>query len=194
MAAHLTGLTGQSWYTLGRIPDSFLTRENFDALWALRPEEPQKIVMFGKPIEVPRRHQSFGQDYRFSGATAAGSPTPQILLDIQAHLEQEGWRPTQILVNWYSNGHDYIGSHADDENQLVPGAAIASVSFGATRKFRIRGLDKKILKDQELKNGDVLFMCGAFQQECKHEIVKVAGARGERVGRRINVTYRVFNI
>ena len=122
-------LNNESWYTLERIPDCFLTEGTFEALWALRPEEPQKIVLYGKQVEVPRRHQSFEQDYQFAGATVTTSPTPQILLDMKTHLERGAWRPTQILVNWYSNGHDYVASHADDERQLVPGWGHAKVSY-----------------------------------------------------------------
>ena len=189
MAEHISS---QSFLVQGRLPESFLSPAMFNSLWALRPEEAHKIAIYGKEVAVPRRQQSFLQDYTFSGATAKGtSEVPETLQQMQTHLSQKT-AFNQILVNWYENGHDYIGSHADDEPQLATGAPIASVSLGATRTFRIRDKHRKIIKDIDLRHGDVLWMCGEFQKEFKHEIVKVAGAKGLRVKKRINVTFRVF--
>ena len=38
----------------------------------------------------------------------------------------------------------------------------------------------------------VLVMGGRFQKEFKHEVPKIAGGRGQRIGRRINITFRQF--
>jgi alkylated DNA repair dioxygenase AlkB len=54
-----------------------------------------------------------------------------------------------ILVNKYKSGEDYISKHSDDEKNLDDSGVI-SISYGATRKFRIR--DKKtnvIVKDTD---------------------------------------------
>lgn len=90
------------------------------------------------------------------------------------------------------NGYHYIGSHADNEKQLVIGSPIVSISFGGTRTFRIRDKNKKIVKDFELKNKDIIIMGGTMQKEFKHEIVKVNGQKGLNVDKRINITFRQF--
>ena len=47
----------------------------------------------------------------------------------------------------------------------------ASLSCGATRKFRIRNKkDKKIVLDIPLRHGDLVLMKGDFQKEFTHEI------------------------
>lgn len=75
---------------------------------------------------------------------------------------------------------------------MVPLSPILSLSFGATRKFRIRDKNDKIIKDIDLHDSDIIVMCGNMQKEFKHEIVKVSGEKGAKVGKRINITFRQF--
>ena len=76
-----------------------------------------------------------------------------------------------ILVNEYSNGNDYIGAHSDDETKLNSDIGVVSLSFGTTRKFRIRDkTTKKIVKDISMEQGQLLQMTGKFQTEFTHEI------------------------
>jgi alkylated DNA repair dioxygenase AlkB len=97
------------------------------------------------------------------------------------------------LINWYMDGTHYIGTHADDERQLVPLSPIFTASLGATRLFRIRQKeDGKIVKDLYVKNGDILVMGGAMQKHFKHEIVKLSEAKGKLLGPRISLTFRQF--
>ena len=43
-----------------------------------------------------------------------------------------------VLINYYRNGNDRVGSHSDDEKELGPLPSIASVSLGADRLFRLK--------------------------------------------------------
>jgi alkylated DNA repair dioxygenase AlkB len=43
-----------------------------------------------------------------------------------------------VLLNLYRNGVDSMGWHSDDERELGERPVIASVSLGATRRFRLR--------------------------------------------------------
>jgi alkylated DNA repair dioxygenase AlkB len=98
-----------------------------------------------------------------------------------------------ILINWYQDGNHYISKHRDIENGLKKGCTIFSLSFGATRKFRIRKYsDGSIVQDLNLDNGIIIIMGGKMQQHYTHEIVKIAGNKGANVGSRINFTCRVF--
>ena len=77
-----------------------------------------------------------------------------------------------ILVNYYENGNETIGAHSDDERNL-DSVGLVSISYRATRKFRIRHkFSKKIAVDIGLESGMVLHMAGKFQQEFTHEIPK----------------------
>ena len=73
-----------------------------------------------------------------------------------------------ILVNYYENGNNYR-SHSDDESELGNNGVV-TISYGSTRKFRIRDKNtKKIFKDIEISNGDMVHM-GEISKEFLHEI------------------------
>lgn len=76
-----------------------------------------------------------------------------------------------ILVNLYENGERYISAHSDDEKSLDKAVGVASIAFGAVRKFRIRDkTTKRIIKDIDHQPGQLLIMTGDFQKEFTHEI------------------------
>lgn len=76
---------------------------------------------------------------------------------------------------------------ADDERDLVPLAAIASVSFGATRRFDLRHFDGEKLSIN-LEDGSVLIMAGELQQYWKHQVPIQRKIKEPR----INLTFRVM--
>lgn len=39
-----------------------------------------------------------------------------------------------VLLNYYRDGSDYMGYHADKEDELGPSPNIATISFGAVRE------------------------------------------------------------
>ncbi|MFM5982088.1 MAG: alpha-ketoglutarate-dependent dioxygenase AlkB, partial [Sphaerospermopsis kisseleviana] len=43
-----------------------------------------------------------------------------------------------VLLNLYRDGKDSVSWHSDDEPELGKNPIIASVSFGATRRFSLR--------------------------------------------------------
>lgn len=45
---------------------------------------------------------------------------------------------TTVLLNYYRNGKDSNGWHADNEKELGINPVIASVSFGAERLFQLK--------------------------------------------------------
>ncbi len=168
-----------------------------ETLWPLCPEKKGTVFLIGKTIETPRFTRSYGSDYTFSGTVSKGHPLPPELLALKEYVDKKYGSPEQgfdeILVNWYENGHHYIGFHSDSEIQLVPNSPIVSVSFGAERKFRIREKHtKRIVLDLPLTDRSVVVMGGTMQKEFTHEVPKIAGKKGEDVGPRVNVTFRQF--
>ena len=86
-----------------------------------------------------------------------------------------------ILVNKYKTGEDYISAHSDDEVNLDPSGVVA-ISWGATRKFRIRNkITKKIVGDYPLTSGSMIQMVGKFQQEFTHEVPVEKKVKTERI-------------
>jgi len=75
-----------------------------------------------------------------------------------------------ILVNEYQDGNNYIGKHSDDEKGLS-NIGVVCISFGASRKFRIRNKEtNKIVMDIPTTSKQLWIMGGQFQQEFTHEI------------------------
>jgi alkylated DNA repair dioxygenase AlkB len=91
------------------------------------------------------------------------------------------------LVNFYRNGDDSMGWHADDERELGPNPIIASANFGATRKMKFKELgggQRKI--DVILDHGDILVMGGALQHHWQHMVPKQDNVKEPR----LNITFR----
>ncbi len=86
-----------------------------------------------------------------------------------------------ILVNKYKTGEDYISAHSDDEISLDKSGVVA-ISWGTTRKFRIRNKQtKKIVGDFPLESGNMVQMSGNFQKEFTHEIPVEKKIKEERI-------------
>ena len=172
----------------------------------IRPAELGKIVMFGKLTDTPRYHQAVGKDYHFTGVRHSSAAYPPCVEELQrwANDRRGDWEPHAAkattndvpcfnsgLINWYMSGNHYMGPHCDDERSLHPGSPIFSFTVGQTRVFRIREVGTgKIVRDIDLRSGEWLVMGGAMQTYFKHEVVKVNGDKGARMGPRVNITFR----
>ena len=134
-----------------------------------------KIVVFGKECYQNRNVGFFSNDsigYRYSRQMMDSQPLTESLVRL---LEMVNTKYSAdfngILINEYIDGNDSIGAHSDDEIGLSKNAGIVAISYGSTRKFRIRNkATKKIVKDIYMKHGDILQMKGNFQKEFTHEI------------------------
>ena len=82
-----------------------------------------------------------------------------------------------------------MGWHSDDEPELDKGAPIASISFGAIRKFAFQHKLDKTSASLFLDNGSVLVMHPPTQEFWKHSLLKTKIP----VGPRINLTFRVIS-
>ena len=199
---------GDSWVDCFRLPSHLVpTKEQFEALWQLHPAEYGEVKIMGKPVKTPRWQQSYGLEYRFSGLTHSAMPVPP---QVQPYLD---WANTlreylapfgkdtalnQSLVNWYQDGGHYIGFHSDDESQLAQSrrgeSLVFSISLGQEREFVLRprkGTQGETVR-LAMPTGCVVVMGGRCQKTHKHAVPKVAGAKGQRLGRRINLTFRCF--
>jgi alkylated DNA repair dioxygenase AlkB len=166
-----------------------------DELEAARPcFDRDKLVMYGREVHSPRLVCAFGDEglrYRYSGVERTTRPWPARLGALAQRLSalaEHGFN--YALVNWYRDGDDYLGWHADKEADLEPDASIASVSLGATRRFLLR--DKKGKGDRTvevmLADGSLLWMRGTTQRLWKHSLPKQAGVDTPRW----NITFRVI--
>jgi alkylated DNA repair dioxygenase AlkB len=93
-----------------------------------------------------------------------------------------------VLLNLYRDGNDSISWHTDAEKELGINPIIASVNFGAERKFQIRHNNTNEIHDIILKHGSLLIMRGELQHFWKHQVPKQKKITKER----INLTFRVI--
>lgn len=119
------------------------------------------------------------------------SPT---LMEVKAIAEQtSGLKFNSCLVNYYPNGLSDLGWHRDRESQR---SSVFSVSFGATRLFRMRKFEDTSGWDYEfsLESGDVVWMHGprgnnvGCQQKYKHSVP----VQKKVTLPRLNLTFRQF--
>lgn len=90
-----------------------------------------------------------------------------------------------VLVNKYTNGDSSLGWHADDEDEIVSGAPIASISLNAARTFEMSSKRISRIKSINLTDKSLLVMAGRTQQDWLH---RVPPAQCSNV--RLNLTFR----
>jgi alkylated DNA repair dioxygenase AlkB len=172
-----------------------LARDEADALFSVLradiPWQEEDILIFGERRRVPRLvswHGDPGTAYSYSGTAHEPLPWTPHLQGLRARIQAlTGHAYNSVLLNLYRDGRDGMGWHADDEPELGRNPAIASVSLGATRRFRLRHRRVPAAAVAlDLAHGDVLLMAGATQHACVHAVPKTV----RPVGERINLTWR----
>ena len=151
----------------------------------------ETINLFGRHVRIPRLTAWYGDaPYSYSGLTMLPEPWTAQLLAIKVRAEQlSGHRFNGVLLNRYRTGRDSMSWHSDDEPELGSNPAIASVSFGALRRFRLRHRTRKEEKFAiDLSHGSLLVMDRATQHHWQHSVSKTA----KPVGERINLTFRLI--
>lgn len=143
------------------------------------------IKIFGKICHQRRCVGFFSNEskgYKYSGQLSESKPMTSSLIAMLALVNSIfGTEYNGILVNKYKTGEDYISAHSDDEVNLDPSGVVA-ISWGATRKFRIRNkITKKIVGDYPLTSGSMIQMVGKFQQEFTHEVPVEKKVKNERI-------------
>ena len=173
---------------MARLPLPYSSEEVFLRLRDETPWRQDSIVLFGKARLQPRLTAWYGDaSYTYSGLRLDPLPWTPLLADIRAAVEGAcGRRFNSVLLNYYRNERDSMGMHSDDEPELGPEPAIASLSFGATRSFILRHKRNKRRLKLDLHDGSLLLMSGTLQSNWLHGIDKAARPIGER----LNLTFR----
>lgn len=181
-------LTKKSWIEYDKLPQHLeFTLFHYGILWKMRPKKTKKFEMFGKECEMKRLQQVYGQDYMFSGKLHESKPIPVIFTCLIEYFNKKYSRNyNMILVNWYRDGNDNIGFHADDEKQIKPESEIITISLGVERDFVIK--NSKIKKSIIMEHNSFLTMGGNCQKELKHSVPTRKNITKER----ISITLREF--
>jgi len=181
----LADATGELLYWRRVWADSLLSSLDHTISW-----RQDSFRIYGREHPLPRLTAWYGDPgaiYRYSGIVNEPQPWTPLLLEIKARVEQiVGQEFNSVLANRYAHGGQHQGYHADDEVELGVKPCIASVSFGATRRFRVLARDKSRSFALDLEDGSLLVMRGAMQEHYVHALSKTA----KPVGLRINLTFR----
>ncbi len=164
----------------------------FDALFAEIPWRVQHLRLFGRVVESPRRSCWIGDAdavYTYSRTRFEPQPWTPTTATLRDELAAStGVRFNSVLANLYRDGRDAMGWHSDDERELGPEPLIASLSFGATRRFHLRHRHDRNAPALalDLGHGSLLLMAGATQRNYRHALPRSARVTATR----INLTFR----
>lgn len=153
------------------------------------------IKIYGKKVPLPRLTSWYGDSnkkYTYSGITSVPNEWNAGLLYMKKEIEKFAEIDfNSVLLNWYRDGEDCLGWHADDEKELGRNPVIASANFGEERDFLIRKNDDYSEKIKiSLRHGSLLIMKGELQHFWQHSVPKRKKVKGSR----FNLTFRRIGV
>lgn len=156
--------------------------------------ENDKAIIFGKLIITKRKVAWYGDkpfDYTYSKTTKSALPWTKELVELKGIIEQEtGETFNSCLLNLYHSGEEGMAWHSDGEKDLKKNGAIASLSFGADRKFSFKHKTTKQTVSVFLEKGSLLVMKGTTQTNWLHRLPPTKKVKTPR----INLTFRTIEI
>ncbi len=151
-----------------------------------------EALIYGKRITTKREVAWYGErafDYTYSGVTRKALPWTEALLQLKQTAEQHsGSTFNSCLLNLYHDGTEGMAWHSDAEKDLIKHGVIASLSFGAERRFLFKHKQSGQKVEQVLEHGSLLIMSGATQDHWLHSLPKSARIHTPR----INLTFRTI--
>jgi len=155
-----------------------------------------EVILHGQYFKTDRKVVWYGDDhyqYHYSGMAKQAHLWDVRLLELKQKVEQiTGAQFNSCLANLYENGMQGVGWHSDDEPSLRHPehgeTVIASLSLGATRKFRFKHRTQAATADLLLQSGQLIVMQGQTQRYWKHTLAKSSRV----IEPRVNLTFRYF--
>ena len=176
----------------GPIFSSSLANEYYDKLLTEIAWAPDQALIFGKLITTKREvawYADKAYSYTYSKITKTALLWTPLLLQIKAAVEKaSGETYNACLLNLYHNGSQGMAWHSDGEKDLKKNGAIASVSFGAQRKFAFKHKEDKAVVAVPLEHGSLLVMKGSTQSHWLHRLPPTKKVHSPR----INLTFRTI--
>ncbi len=151
-----------------------------------------EAIIFGKHIITKRKAAWYGDEgylYTYSNTTKKALAWTPELLELKQMVEAiTSTTFNSCLLNLYHNGDEGMAWHSDDESSLGKNTTIASVSFGAERKFSLKHKKGKETVSVILESGSLLVMKDTTQTNWLHSLPK-----SKKVVRpRVNLTFRTI--
>ena len=181
-------------YYYGKILSSEEANQYLDLLMRNIQWENDDLVFFGKHVTTKRKVAWYGDSeyrYTYSNTTKQALAWTKELSELKQIVEKyAGTKFNSCLLNLYHNGNEGMGWHSDDEESLgKDNNTIASLSFGAERKFSFKHKQTKQTVSLVLEHGSLLIMKGATQSNWLHSLPKSKSVTQSR----INLTFRTMH-
>jgi len=149
-----------------------------------------EAIILGKHIITKRKTAWYGDSdylYTYSNTTRRALPWTSELRDLKQLVEKlTETKFNSCLLNLYHDGNEGLAWHSDDEKVLRRNGTIASLSFGAERKFSLKHKKTKQTISIILEHGSLLVMKDETQVYWLHSLPKTK----KIVMPRINLTFR----
>jgi alkylated DNA repair dioxygenase AlkB len=149
--------------------------------------------MFGEQIFTKRKIAWYGDkpfSYTYSNSTKVALPWINQLIVLKKIVEAKTATTfNSCLLNLYHDGTEGMGWHSDGEKDLHKNGAIASLSFGAERKFSFKHKRSDEKVSLTLQHGSLLVMKDETQSHWLHRLPPIKGVNSPR----INLTFRTIN-
>ncbi|MGF1762693.1 alpha-ketoglutarate-dependent dioxygenase AlkB family protein [Aliivibrio kagoshimensis] len=152
-----------------------------------------EAIIYGKHIITKRKVAWYGDqafDYTYSNTTKSALAWTHELLELKALVESAtGELFNSCLLNLYHDGSEGMAWHSDAETALKKNGAIASLSFGAQRKFAFKHKNSGEVVSLPLAPGSLLVMKEETQTHWLHRLPPTATVSTPRV----NLTFRTIS-
>jgi alkylated DNA repair dioxygenase AlkB len=176
----------------GKILNQKEAYEFYETLLETIEWENDETVIFGKKIITKRKVAWYGDEnfeYTYSNSTKNALPWTKELLALKTMVEEKTEEIfNSCLLNLYHDGSEGMSYHSDGEKDLKKNGAIASLSFGAERRFLFKHKFNQEKIEIFLKHGSLLVMKDQTQSFWLHRLPPTKKVFLSR----INLTFRMI--
>ncbi|TBR44274.1 alpha-ketoglutarate-dependent dioxygenase AlkB [Marinomonas agarivorans] len=158
----------------GPIMNAMQASQHFSTLLTEIDWQHDTALIMGRQITTKRKVAWYGDQafqYTYSHHTKIAQPWNYQLLRLKALVEAEsGASFNACLLNLYHDGSEGMAWHSDAEKDLQKHGVIASLSFGAERKFSFKHKQTQESTSVVLQHGSLLIMKGCTQDYWLHRL------------------------
>jgi alkylated DNA repair dioxygenase AlkB len=151
-----------------------------------------EAIILGKHIITKRKVAWYGDSnysYTYSNITKQSLVWTKELIELKQLCEKiTGATYNSCLLNLYHSGDEGMAWHSDGEKTLGKHMSIASLSFGAERKFCFKNKESKVVVCVRLEHGSLLEMKDETQTHWLHRLPPTKKISTPRV----NLTFRTI--
>lgn len=151
-----------------------------------------EAIIYGKKIITKRKVAWYAEkefEYTYSNVTKRALPWTPELVGLKLKVEEiSNETYNSCLLNLYHTGEEGMAWHSDGEKDLKKNGAIASISFGAERKFSFKHKASALKVDILLEHGSLLVMKDTTQNNWLHRLAPTKKTKNARV----NLTFRTI--